>query len=242
MSKIKTSLSIIFHSIYIWGCVSSAYPILLSWSWECVLYLITIIKLEIWIINHCLGLGHEAMLWAFWLTMFLLKFISDYLFLFQVSCVQCQACPHQHLDVSIWVHCWGYLTHLPLNKWLPLLQTTFSNAFSWMKITEFGLKFHWIFFPGVQLTISQHWFRQWLGAEQATSHCLSQYLPSSLTHICSTRGRWVNSLLTPYGIGPHWFRSCLVAWQYRTIVWTSVDLSSGKSSYIHLRAISGEIP
>ena len=32
----------------------------------------------------------------------------------------------------------------------------------------------------------------WLGAEQATGNYLSQYLPSSLTHICSTRGRWVN--------------------------------------------------
>ena len=33
------------------------------------------------------------------------------------------------------------------------LQTTFSNAFSWMKIFEFRLRFHWILFPGVQLTI-----------------------------------------------------------------------------------------
>ena len=38
-------------------------------------------------------------------------------------------------------------------------QTTFSNAFSWMKMLEFRLKFHWRLFPRVQLTISQHWFR-----------------------------------------------------------------------------------
>ena len=38
-------------------------------------------------------------------------------------------------------------------------QTTFSNAFSWMKMFEFRLKFHWSLFPGVQLTIFQHWFR-----------------------------------------------------------------------------------
>ena len=37
-----------------------------------------------------------------------------------------------------------------------------------------------------------HWFRQWLGAEQATSYYLDQWWPSSLTHICVTRGRWVN--------------------------------------------------
>ena len=70
MSKIKTILSIIFI-FNIWGCVSSAYPILLWWSWECVLYLIIIIKPEVWIINHCLGLGHETMVCAVCLTMFL---------------------------------------------------------------------------------------------------------------------------------------------------------------------------
>ena len=38
-------------------------------------------------------------------------------------------------------------------------QTTFSNAFSWMKIIEFRLKFHWSLFPRVKLTILQQWFR-----------------------------------------------------------------------------------
>ena len=38
-------------------------------------------------------------------------------------------------------------------------QTTFSNAFSWIKIYEFQLRFHWSLFLGVQTTISQHWVR-----------------------------------------------------------------------------------
>ena len=38
-------------------------------------------------------------------------------------------------------------------------QTTFSNVFSWMKMYEFRLTFHWSLFLGVQLTIFQHWFR-----------------------------------------------------------------------------------
>ena len=38
-------------------------------------------------------------------------------------------------------------------------QTTFSNAFSWIKMFEFRLKFHWSLFPRVQLTIFQQWFR-----------------------------------------------------------------------------------
>ena len=54
-------------------------------------------------------------------------------------------------------------------------QTTFSNAFSWMKMFEFRLKFHWSLFVRFQLTILQHWFRYWLGAVQATSHYLNQW-------------------------------------------------------------------
>ena len=67
----------------------------------------------------------------------------------------------------------------------------FKCIFYRKKPTDLRFKFHWNLFPGVQMTISQHWFRQWLGAEQATSHCLSQCRPSSLTHICGTRGRCV---------------------------------------------------
>ena len=36
-----------------------------------IVYLIIIIKPEVWIINHCLGLGHETMVCAVRLTMFL---------------------------------------------------------------------------------------------------------------------------------------------------------------------------
>ena len=54
-------------------------------------------------------------------------------------------------------------------------QTTFSNAYSWMKMYEFQLQFHWDLFLRVRLTIFQHLFRQWLGANQATSYCLRQW-------------------------------------------------------------------
>ena len=55
-------------------------------------------------------------------------------------------------------------------------QTTLSTAFSWMKMFEFRLKFHWSMFLSVQFTIFQRWFRYWLGADQATSHYLNQWL------------------------------------------------------------------
>ena len=50
-----------------------------------------------------------------------------------------------------------------------------SNAFSWMKMYEFRLRFDWILFLGFQLTIFQQWLRFWLGAVQATSHYLNQW-------------------------------------------------------------------
>ena len=51
------------------------------------------------------------------------------------------------------------LTHWGRDKIDAILQTTFSNAISWMKMFEFQLNFHWSLFLKVQLTIFQHWFR-----------------------------------------------------------------------------------
>ena len=42
-------------------------------------------------------------------------------------------------------------------KMVDIVQT-FSSAFSWMKIYEFRLVFHWSLFTRVKLTIFQHWF------------------------------------------------------------------------------------
>ena len=56
-----------------------------------------------------------------------------------------------------WYH-WC-VTHLPLGKMAAILKTTFSSAFSWMKMWEFRFKFHWNLFLRVQLTLRQHWFR-----------------------------------------------------------------------------------
>ena len=59
------------------------------------------------------------------------------------------------------VYAWseGLLTHWGRDKMDAISQATCSSAFSWMKILEFRLKFHWSLFLRVQLTISQHWFR-----------------------------------------------------------------------------------
>ena len=67
------------------------------------------------------------------------------------------------------------LTHWGRDKMADIFQTTVSNAFSWMKMFKFRLRFQWSLFPRVQLTIFQHWVRWWLGAGQATSHYLNQW-------------------------------------------------------------------
>ena len=53
----------------------------------------------------------------------------------------------------------GNLTHWGRDKMAAVFQTTFSNAFSWMKMYKFRIRFHWSLFPRDQLTIFQHKFR-----------------------------------------------------------------------------------
>ena len=81
------------------------------------------------------------------------------------------------------------LTPWDQDKMAVVFQTTFWNAFLWMKMYGFQLKFQWSLFPRVQF---QHWFRQWLGTKQARSHYLKQWWPSFLAHICITWPQWVD--------------------------------------------------
>ena len=77
------------------------------------------------------------------------------------------------------------------------------------------------------------------------THCI-QDLPTE-EHI--SMYQWWNlthwGLVTPYGVGDlgqHWIRQWLVAWRHQVITWTNVDWSSVKSSDIHIRVISQEMP
>ena len=51
------------------------------------------------------------------------------------------------------------LTHWGRNKMAAFFQMMFPNAFSWKKLYEFRLRFHWRLFLRVQLTIYHHWLR-----------------------------------------------------------------------------------
>ena len=54
-------------------------------------------------------------------------------------------------------------------------QTIFSYAFFWTRMYEFRLRFLLSLFLMFKLTIFQHCFRYWLGADQATSPYLNQW-------------------------------------------------------------------
>ena len=77
--------------------------------------------------------------------------------------------------VLVWRNADQILTHWCWHKMAAIFQMTFSNAFSWMKMYEFWLSFHWSLFPRVQSKIFQHWCWYWFGAGQATSHYLNQW-------------------------------------------------------------------
>ena len=96
-----------------------------------------------------------------------------------------------NLDIAIWDHhgfviikhlcppalptCRFISTHWDRDKMANICQTTFSNAFSRMKMNELWLKCHWSLFLRVKLTILQRWLRQWLGTDKATSHYLNKW-------------------------------------------------------------------
>ena len=58
-----------------------------------------------------------------------------------------------------------WLTHLPVAKMAAISHTIISDAFSWMEMFVFWLKFHRSLSLRIQLTITQCWFRKWRGAE-----------------------------------------------------------------------------
>ena len=103
------------------------------------------------------------------------------------------------------IHVW---THWCREKMDAMSLTTILNAFSWMKIFKVRLKFRWSLFPKVQLINFQHWFRQWLGAVQATSHDLNQWwsVYQSFRHVTC----WIDSPWSPLCIQLQWeVRFCI---------------------------------
>ena len=68
-------------------------------------------------------------------------------------------------------------------KCVPFCKNKFQVHFLHGKSSYFDSHFNH-FFPRVQSTVNQHWFRWWLGDKQPSSHYLKQWWPSLLTHKC----------------------------------------------------------
>ena len=67
---------------------------------------------------------------------------------------------HQFEDDAIEIHVPHFNTFMA--RRVPFFPTTFSKWFSCMKIIVFWFNFHWNLSPGMQFTITYHWFTQWL--------------------------------------------------------------------------------
>ena len=89
------------------------------------------------------------------------------------------------------------LTQISLDKVAAISQTTFSNAFSWMKSFVFRLKFHWSLFLKVQLIISQHWFRYWPGTNRRQAITCANTDPVQWHIYATLRGDGLNFRTTP---------------------------------------------
>ena len=106
------------------------------------------------------------------------KFCCDWIFYFCIIPIRISIKFENQLESVSGIETWSILivtailyTELHLQDLLPystpwgqdkmatIFQTTFWNAFSWMKMYQFQLKFHWSLFLIVRLTIFHDWFR-----------------------------------------------------------------------------------
>ena len=77
MCKIKNILSVIHYTIYGVLCFQFAHYLCDDWDNIYPLSYIIIIKSEVWIITHCLGLAHETMVCAVCLSIFLVTMLLN---------------------------------------------------------------------------------------------------------------------------------------------------------------------
>ena len=93
--------------------------------------------------------------------------------------------------------------------------------------------------------ICTHWhafFYRWCWFELKTALLLILCFTSLVSCHVSWLKAWTP--LTHYGdthMDQHLFRQWLVAWRHQVINWTNIDLSSVRSSDIHLRAVSPQL-
>ena len=128
--------------------------------------------------THCF-IFSDPFVWGVYL-----KFYSKIMSLMDLLHITCLIVTHiqgNAMEVVWYKHAEAELQWLQFCRWPSQM-----HSLNW--IYEFRLKVHWNLFKRVKLTIFQHWFREWLGADQATCHYLNQWC--LLTHKCVTRPQW----------------------------------------------------
>ena len=99
-----------------------------------------------------------------------------------------------HRCPSFLMHIIIHLTHWGRDKVDAISQMTFSSQYSWMKMLELRLKFHWSLFLRVQLTMFPALVQIMAWRPSGDKPLSEPMMVSSLTHICVTRPQWVNNI------------------------------------------------
>ena len=95
---------------------------------------------------------------------------------------------------GLWLPSSSMLTHLPRDKMAAISQTTFSSAFSRMKSFVLWFDFSEKIVPNGPIDNDKSAMVQVNAWRRINDRPLPKpMLPSSLMHMCSTNGRWVNS-------------------------------------------------
>ena len=91
---------------YLGLCVFSSPVFLVMIEIICILCLIIIIKSEVWTITHCLGLGHETMVCAVCLSIFLIRnskfFVYIYIYIYFFITAANRSLRYIHLKIWYW--------------------------------------------------------------------------------------------------------------------------------------------
>ena len=98
---------------------------------------------------RCTGTPDKALPWYVMRCKALAAFGSAYLSTTFVFVTQGSPSMKSFLLLTLW----------GLDKVAAIFQTTFPNAFSWMELYAFRLRFHWSLLLRFELTIFRHWFR-----------------------------------------------------------------------------------
>ena len=94
-------------------------------------------------------------------------------------------------DYFVWV-----LTHWGRDKMAAMYHTAFSNAFSWMKMFKFRLRFHWSFFLKGPINNIPALVQIMAWRRPGDKPLPEPMMVNLLTHICVTRPQWVNKTTT----------------------------------------------